>query len=91
METAFAPTARFVAYADGTPVVLRDVEDLHDADLDDLLADRLADATIHPSALDAAAVAAATGLARMLAKPGRAALMAHDVAARGRSLRLLAD
>jgi hypothetical protein len=83
METAFAPTARFVAYADGTPVVLRDVEDLHDADLDDLLADRLADTTIHPSALDAAAVAAATGLARLLAQPGRAALMAHDLGRRG--------
>ena len=83
METAFAPTARFVAYADGKPVVLRDVEDLHDADLDDLLADGVADTTIHPSALDAAAVAAATGLARMLAQPGRAALMAHDLGSRG--------
>ncbi|MGZ4540806.1 MAG: hypothetical protein ACXVX8_17905 [Blastococcus sp.] len=83
METAFAPTARFVAYADGTPVVLRDVEDLHDADLDDLLADRLADTAVHPSAIDAAVVAAAAGVARMVAQPGRAALMAHDLGSRG--------
>ena len=84
MNTADA-TARVIACADGAPVVLRDVEDLHDADQDSALADRLPVAVprTHPRARDAAAVAAATGLARMLAQPGRAALMAHDLGRRG--------
>lgn len=79
-----ARTARFIASADGTPVVLRDVEDLHDADQDSVLADRLPLAApgAHPRARDAAAVAAAAGIARMLAQPGRAALMAHDLGRR---------
>jgi 5-methylthioribose kinase len=91
METAFAPTARFVAFVDAVPVELRDVEDLHDADLHHVLADRLADAGAgtHRRAVDAAAVAAATGVARLVAQPGRAALLAHELAARSRSL--LAD
>jgi hypothetical protein len=83
META-APTARFAASADAAPVVLRDVDDLHDADLDDLLAERLPAArrSADRRALDAAAVAAATGLAQLVAQPGRAALMAHDLRSR---------
>jgi hypothetical protein len=85
METASVPNARFIAFADGTPVVLREVEDLHDADQDDVLADRLPVAVprTHPRARDAAAVAAAAGLARMLAQPARAALLAHDLGSRG--------
>lgn len=85
MRTAHVATARFIASADGSPVVLRDIEDLSDADQDRVLADGLSDAepTTHPRAVDAAAVAAAAGLARMLARPGRAALMAHDLGRRG--------
>src|SRR3954469_15863388 len=48
METACAPTARFVAYADGAPMILRDIEDLHDADLENELADRLTEASGTP-------------------------------------------
>ena len=49
MTNALAPLTRFVAFehsmiVDLAPVVLRDVEDLHDADLDLVLADKLADA-----------------------------------------------
>lgn len=65
-----AATARFIAFADGTPIVLRDVEDLHDADLDLVLADKLADA------YDAADIA--TSLARLLGQ-APAALSAHDL------------
>jgi hypothetical protein len=75
MTTAVARTARFVAFPDAAPVVLasvvlRDVEDLHDADLDLVLADGLADA------YDAADVASA--LARLLGQTP-AALTAHDL------------
>ena len=88
METAFAPTTRFVAYADAAPMILQDVEDLHDADLETELADRLTAVPVPPGprAFDAAAVAAATGLARLVAQPGRAALLAHDVAFRSAAL-----
>jgi hypothetical protein len=70
-----AGTARFVAFADAAPVlvapaVLRDVEDLHDGDLDLVLADKLADG------YDAADVASA--LARLLGDTP-AALTAHDL------------
>ena len=73
------PSARFVAsrqhstVVDLAPIVLRDVEDLHVADLDLVLADKLADA------YDAADVAIA--LARLLGEPGLAALVAHDLGA----------
>lgn len=79
-----AATARFIAFADGSPIALRDVEDLHDADQDAALADRLpvVAAGSHPRARDAAVVAAAAGLARMVTQPGRAALMAHDLGRR---------
>ena len=88
METACAPTARFVAYADGAPMVLRDIEDLHDADLENELADRLTEAsgTPGPRAFDAAAVAAATGVSRLVAQSGRAALLAHDLGRRAACL-----
>jgi hypothetical protein len=75
-----AQSARLVAVEHSAPVVLRDVEDLHDADLDLLLADRLADA------YDAADIAAA--LARLVAAPGAAALNAHDLGARAARLAL---
>jgi hypothetical protein len=75
MTIAVDRTARFVAFPDSAPVVLgpvvlRDVEDLHDADLDLVLADKLADA------YDAADVA--TALARLLGE-APAALTAHDL------------
>jgi hypothetical protein len=82
-----ARSARFVAFADAAPVVLapvfqapvvlRDVDDLHDADLDLVLADKLADA------FDAADVAAA--LARLLGGTP-AALTAHDLGDRATEL-----
>ena len=71
METAFAPAARFVAFADSAPVLLVDIEDLHDVDQDAVLADRLADA------YDPAAAAGA--LAQLVVQPGRAALLAHEL------------
>jgi hypothetical protein len=71
MTTAAASTARSVAFAHTAPVVLSDIEDLHDADLDLVLADKLADA------YDAADMAMA--LARLLGEPAPAALDAHDL------------
>jgi hypothetical protein len=70
------PSARFVVFEHSTiidlaPVVLREVEDLQFADLDLVLADKLADA------YDAADVANA--LARLLGEPAPAALVAHDL------------
>jgi hypothetical protein len=69
-----ARTARFVAFPDAAPVllapvVMHDVDDLHDADLDLVLGDALADA------YDAADMANA--LARLLGETP-AALTAHD-------------
>lgn len=61
------------------PVVLLDVEDLLDADLDLLLADRLAE-----SAEDLRAAAAAATLARELTSP--AALTAHALGPAARRL-----
>jgi hypothetical protein len=70
-------TVRFVASEHSTvdlaPIALRDVEDLHFADFDLVLADTLADA------YDAADVA--TALARLLGEPAPAALAAHDLGA----------
>jgi predicted DCC family thiol-disulfide oxidoreductase YuxK len=80
-----AQSARFVAFAHSTvidlaPIALRDVEDLHDADLDLVLADKLADA------YDAADVAIA--LARLLGRPAPAALAAHDLGTEAAQLAL---
>jgi hypothetical protein len=77
-----ARTARFVAFPDAAPmllapVVLQDVDDLHDADFDLVLADQLADA------FDAADVANA--LARLLGEVP-AALTAHDFGDRAAQL-----
>jgi len=76
MTIATATTARFVASAHSATVdlataALRDVEDLHDADLDLVLADGLADAYD--------AVDMAIALARLLSEPAPAALDAHDL------------
>lgn len=78
MATAFAPATRFVAFVDSAPVELRDIEDLHDADLDGVLADRLADGYRPASS--------ATALARLVGSPGRAALLAHDLGSRAARL-----
>ncbi|RBY97845.1 hypothetical protein DQ237_02760 [Blastococcus sp. TF02-8] len=67
------------ATATGQGVLLRDIEDLHDADLDLLMADRLAESAV---ALRAA-VAAAT-LALEVAGP--AALVAHSFGSGARRL-----
>jgi hypothetical protein len=71
METVLASHARFVAFEDSAPIVLRDVEDLYDADQDAVLADRLADAYT--------AADMAMALARLVGLPGPAALEAHDL------------
>ena len=70
METAFALPAVFLAFVDSAPVVLRDIEDLHDADLDLVLADRLADSL--------GAATSASALAELVLRPG-SALMVHDL------------
>jgi hypothetical protein len=70
METAVALPARFVAHPDAAPLVLRDVEDLHDADLDLVLADRLAD--------DLCAASSASALAELVLRPG-SALLVHEL------------
>ena len=72
METALALPALFVAYPDAAPVVLRDIEDLHDADLDLVLADRLAERL--------GATNTASALAELVLVPG-SALMVHDLGA----------
>jgi hypothetical protein len=74
METAFAPAARFVAFADSAPILVTDVEDLHDADQDAFLGDRLAEGS--------GPVDAAGALARLVGQPGRAALLAHELSSR---------
>jgi hypothetical protein len=63
METTVALPVR--------PFVLRDVEDLHDADLDNVLADALTDR------FDAVVVAAA--LAQLVGRSGPVAMLAHDL------------
>jgi hypothetical protein len=87
MPNTLASSARFIAFADAAPILLTDVEDLHDSDLDGLLRDRLPQDRRRalrpaPRSVDAAAVAAAAGLAQMVVQPGRAALLAHDLGMR---------
>ena len=67
METAVATPADTTV-----PFPLRDVEDLHEADLDAVLADRLADA--------ATAVASASALVALLDR-SRPAALAHTLGA----------
>ena len=79
METAVATPARFAA--DITVAFpLLDVEDLHDADLDGVLNDRLLDADV--------AVASAGALVELVDGPGPAAF-AHTLGARALILALL--
>jgi hypothetical protein len=73
METATAP-ARFVAFADSAPILMTDVEDLHAGDQDAVLGDRLVESQ-GPAAY-------AGSVARLLAQPGRAALLAHELSNR---------
>jgi hypothetical protein len=63
METTVASPVR--------PFPLRDVEDLHDADLDNVLADALADRSD--------AVVMATALAQLVGDSGPVAMLAHDL------------
>ena len=63
METTVALPVR--------PFALRDIEDLHDADLDNVLADALADR------YDAMVMAAA--LAQLVGNSGPVAMLAHDL------------
>jgi hypothetical protein len=73
METAVATPTRFAA--DVTVAFpLLDVEDLHDGDLDGVLADRLLDADV--------AVASASTLAELVGRPEEAAILAHTLSAR---------
>ncbi|MGY1916551.1 hypothetical protein ABC795_11005 [Blastococcus sp. HT6-30] len=68
-----------LAASPASAVFLRDIEDLHDADLDQVLADRLAESA---DALRAAVTAAE--LARQVAQP--AALRVHALGASARRL-----
>ncbi len=69
-----APGADFVERRRPTPVLLRDVDDLHDADLDGVLADQLAYGVSATQAADAAAT-----LAELIGATAPAALAAHDL------------
>lgn len=72
---AVAPRgADFVERRRPTPVLLRDVDDLHDADLEGVLADQM---PFGVSAAQAGETAAA--LAALIAGTGRAGLLAHDL------------
>jgi hypothetical protein len=77
METAVATPAQDL----NTPFALRDVEDLHDADLDGVLADVLLDAGV--------AVASAVALADLAGRPGQDAVLAHTLSARALFLAIL--
>ena len=73
METAVAtPTV---------PFLLRDVEDLHDVDLDGVLADALLDAGV--------AVVAANVVADLVGGPGLDGMFAHTLSARALFLAVL--
>jgi hypothetical protein len=78
META---TARFVAFADSAPILVTDVDDLHEADQDAVLGDRLADAQ--------GPAARAGAVAHLVGQPGRAALLAHELSTRASRMALL--
>jgi hypothetical protein len=79
MKSAAASAARGSGHS--STYALRDVEDLHDADLDKVLADRLAE-TYRPPTSSAAAVA------QLVRRPGRAALLAHELSSRASMLLL---
>ena len=80
MRTAAAPHAPVhLAAQDGQAVPLRDIDDLHDADLDLVLADRLAESA---TALRAAVAAATLAMGLI----GPAALTAHAFGANAHRL-----
>ena len=60
---------------------LRDIEDLHDADLDEVVAERLAETYRLPTS-------SAAAVARLVRQPGRAALLAHELSTRASMLLL---
>ena len=64
----------FVERRRPAPVLLRDVDDLHDTDLDGVLADQLAYGVSAAQAADAAAT-----LAELIGATAPAALAAHDL------------
>jgi hypothetical protein len=76
MATAFASAARFVAFVDAAPADRRDIENLHEADQDAVLRDRLAGGH------------GAAAAAHLVGQPGRAALLAHELGARAALLLL---
>jgi hypothetical protein len=78
METTSTTTARAGEVA--VPFLLRDVEDLHDADLDGVLTDRLLDADV--------AAASAGALVELVGRSDQAAF-AHSLGARALLLAVL--
>ena len=80
METAVATPARFAADV-AVPFPLRDVDDLHDADLDAVLADRLVDAGL--------ATASAGELVDLVGRSAPTAISAHTFGARALGLAVL--
>ena len=79
METAEASTTR--GSRNSGTYALRDIEDLHDADLDAVLAERLAETYRLPTS-------SAAAVARLVRQPGRAALLAHELSTRASMLLL---
>jgi hypothetical protein len=77
METAVAPHALTADPGQVSTIVLRDVEDLHDADLAGVLDDRL---------LDGEYGDVAAALAELVVKTVPAAVLAHDLHARAGQL-----
>ena len=69
METAVTTAAEVTAVSP-----LRDVEDLHDADLDGVLADRLTDAGVAPASVGE--------LVGLVGRGGPTAMFAHALGAR---------
>jgi hypothetical protein len=80
METAVATPARLPADA-VVAFPLRDVDDLHDADLDAVLADRLVDAGL--------AAASGSELVNLVGRSAPAATSAHTFGARALGLAVL--
>lgn len=79
METTSTTTARTAGEV-AVPFLLRDVEDLHDADLDGVLTDRLLDADV--------AAASAGALVELVGRSDRAAF-AHSLGVRALLLAVL--
>jgi hypothetical protein len=79
MKNAEASTTR-ESRNSGT-YALRDIEDLHDADLDAVLAERLAETYRLPTS-------SAAAVAQLVRRPGRAALLAHELSTRASMLLL---